>query len=150
MSHTKSVSTSVCGEKDEHLHTCSDCQAALQASETLRVTLKLVWECQEALGALSNWNKVTYLWFPVTVGFRVMKMWVYWLRRDKQSIPWSQIGCFDLTMLIGSRLRSDCMRGTLNTELLHQVWGSQSSLLEDLWINYLKTYWPSTGNNTDL
>jgi hypothetical protein len=40
----------------EHICMCSDSKAAVRALEVLSVTLKLVWECQQALNALSSWN----------------------------------------------------------------------------------------------
>jgi ribonuclease HI len=32
--------------------------------EASRVMLKLVWKCQQALCAVSRWNKVMLLWVP--------------------------------------------------------------------------------------
>jgi hypothetical protein len=43
---------------------CSDSQADLQTLEASRVSLKQVWKCQQALCAMSSWNKVTLLWVP--------------------------------------------------------------------------------------
>jgi ribonuclease HI len=46
----------------EQIYICPDNQAALLALEASRIMLKLVWECQQAICALSNRNKVTLLW----------------------------------------------------------------------------------------
>jgi hypothetical protein len=68
LAHTKEcigrAYTGVC------IYICSDSQAALQALEALRVTSKLVWECQQALCALSSWNKVTFRWVPGHCGIQ--------------------------------------------------------------------------------
>jgi hypothetical protein len=41
----------------EHIYKCSSSQVALWALDALRVTSKFVWECQQALCALSRWKK---------------------------------------------------------------------------------------------
>jgi hypothetical protein len=44
-----------------NFYICSNSQATLQALEASRIMLKLVWECQQAICALSSSNKVTLL-----------------------------------------------------------------------------------------
>jgi hypothetical protein len=48
----------------EQIYIFSHSQAALQALESSRETSQLVWECQQAVCAQSNRNKVMLLWVP--------------------------------------------------------------------------------------
>jgi hypothetical protein len=43
---------------------CSDSLAALWDHKAPTERSKLVWECQQAMCALSGWNKVILLWVP--------------------------------------------------------------------------------------
>jgi hypothetical protein len=54
----------------QSIYICSDSQAALWALEASRVTLKFVWECQQALCVLSSWNKVVLLSVPGHCGIQ--------------------------------------------------------------------------------
>lgn len=43
---------------------CLDSQRGLRALRASKATSKLVWECRQAICALSNWNKVTLFCVP--------------------------------------------------------------------------------------
>jgi hypothetical protein len=71
LAHTQEcIGTAYTGEC---IYIYSDSQAALQALEALSVTSKLVWECWQALCALSSRNKVTLLWVPGHCGIQSNK-----------------------------------------------------------------------------
>jgi hypothetical protein len=70
----------------EHIYIHLNSQVNLRALEALRATLKLVWECQQALCALSRWNKVTLLWVSGHCGIQCNK-YVDAFARDGLSSP---------------------------------------------------------------
>jgi hypothetical protein len=63
---------------DELMHICSGKQAGLFAiKKASRMTLKLTWECQQAMCILPTKTRVTLL---SSHRFRVIRMQIYWLQ----------------------------------------------------------------------
>jgi hypothetical protein len=148
VTETKKVNTSVCGKKDKQIYICSDSDPAFQALAASRVTSKLDWECRQSLCALSSWNKVTLLWVPVTVGFRVMRMWMPWIGRDRAVLPLVPNQQFQSHHF--GRLKVEEWLQERHSEHWAAAPGMRQSkffVREGLRVNCLGTYWLWTGNN---
>jgi hypothetical protein len=66
-----------------HIYICLHSQPVLWALEVLNVMSKLVWECRQALYAVSSRNKVTLFWVPGDCGIQVTRIWLPWLGWDQ-------------------------------------------------------------------
>jgi hypothetical protein len=105
----------------ERINICSNSQAALQVLVTSRVTSELVCVDRRCVSCLVG-SKLRSPGSLVTVGFMVKRKPMSLLGRYRavhSSVPNQQFRSH--LMLVNSRLRSDCRRGTPNTGLLHQV-----------------------------
>jgi hypothetical protein len=117
----------------EQIFICSESQTALHALEASRITSKLALECQQAICALSNLNKIMLLWvlgYSWIQGNGNADAWLGRVQAVHFFIPNQHFICHH--MLEGSKLMSSWQKSTQNTGVPHWVWDSRNSSLMDL------------------